>query len=138
MIIDSSVVLNWLIRGGKFERECLKLREAFERGSISLKIPKIVIYDVCRRIVESDLPIDVASKLAHLTYEYLRFVSVELDGSMLPEIVRICRELSLDIAVASCIVLSNRLGEVYVTADRDLHELLIKSGFKVSHISDIF
>jgi len=138
MIIDSSVVLNWLIRGGEFEKECLKLREAFERGSISIKVPETVVYDVCSRIVESDLPVDVASKLAHLTYEYLRFVSIELDGSMLPEIVRLCRSLNLDLAVASCVVLSNRLGEIYVTADKELQKLLSDSGFKVSHVSDIF
>ncbi len=138
MIIDSSVVLNWLIRGGEFEEECLKLREAFERGSVNIKVPETVVYDVCRRIAESDLPIDVASRLAHLAYEYLRFVSVELEGAMLSDIVRLCRELGVDIAVASCAILSKKLDEIYVTADRDVYDTLTNSGFKVTHVGDMF
>ncbi len=138
MIIDSSIILNWLIKGGEFEKECLKLREEFEKGSINLKVPDVVIYDVCIKLVESDIPSDIASKLVHLSSEYLKFISIKLEGHLLAEVVKVCRFLKINFAVASCVVLSNHLGEIYVTADRDVYNTLIKSGIKVSHISDMF
>ena len=138
MIIDSSIILNWLIKGGEFEKECLKLREEFEKGSISLKVPDVVIYDVCMKLVESDIPLDIASKLVHLSSEYLKFISVKLEGHLLAEVVNVCRHLKINFAVASCVVLSNHLKEIYVTADNDVYNTLVKSGIKVSHISDMF
>jgi len=138
MIIDSSIILNWLIKGGEFEKECLKLREEFEKGSISLKVPDVVIYDVCMKLVESDIPSDIASKLVHLSSEYLKFISVKLEGHLLAEVVKVCRHLKINFTVASCVVLSNHLKEIYVTADKEVYNTLVKSGIKVSHISDMF
>ncbi len=138
MIIDSSVILSWLIRGGEFERECLKLREEFERGNIALKVPDVVIYDVCIKLAESSIPTDIASKLVHLASEYLRFISVKLEGHQLAEVVKICRSLGIEFTVASCVVLANHHSDIYVTADRDIYNTLVRSGFKVSHVSDIF
>ncbi len=138
MIIDSSIILNWLIRGGEFEKECLKLREEFEKGNINLKVPDVIIYDVCMKLAESDIPSDIASKLVHLSLEYLKFISVKLDGRLLAEVVKVYRSFKVDFAVASCVVLSNHLSEIYVTADRDVYNILTESGIKVSHISDMF
>lgn len=138
MIIDSSIVLNWLIKGGEFEKECLKLREEFEKGSISLKVPEVVIYDVCMKLAESDIPLDIASKLGYLSSEYLKYISVKLDGHLLGEVVKVCRNLKINFAVASCVVLSNHLKEIYITADRNVYSTLIKSGIKVFHICNMF
>ncbi len=138
MIIDSSIILNWLIKGGEFEKECLKLREEFEKGSISLKVPDVVIYDVCAKLADSDIPTDIASKLVHLASEYLNYISVKLEGHMLAEVVKVCRNFGIDFAVASCVVLSDNIGEIYVTADKKIYSTLVKLGVKVSHIRDIF
>ncbi len=138
MIIDSSIVLSWLLKGGEFEKECLKLREEFERGNISLRVPDVVVYDVCMKLAKSNIPTDIASKLVHLASEYLRFISVKLEGPQLAEVVKVCRNLNVDFTVASCIVLANHHSDIYVTADKNIYSTLIKSGFKISHISDIF
>ena len=138
MIIDSSIILRWLVRGEQYERECLKLREEFEKGSIMLRTPHVVVYDVCRRLTESDIPTEIASKLVHLASEYLRFISVELKGSQLAEVVKVSRTFGVDFIIASCVVLANHTKEVYVTADRNVYETLNRSGIKVSHIIDIF
>ncbi len=138
MIVDTSIILNWIFRGGEFERECLKLREEFERGNISLKVPDVVAYDVCIKIAESDIPTDVASKLVHLSFEYLKYISVSLDSRMLGDVVRVCRDLNVNFAVASCVVLSRHLNEMYVTADSGVYRLLSDAGIKVSHVRDLF
>ncbi len=138
MIIDSSIVLSWLLRGGEFEKECLKLREEFERGNLSLKVPDVVVYDVCMKLTKSNIPTDIASKFVHLASEYLGFISVKLEGYQLAEVVKVCRDLGVDFAVASCIVLASHHSDIYVTADKNIYSTLIKSGFKVSHVSDIF
>jgi predicted nucleic acid-binding protein len=137
MIIDSSVILRWLIRGKRYEKECLKLREEFEKGSIAIKLPQVVVYDVCKMLAESDIPVDIASKLASLASEYLKYISVELDSSQLAEAVKVSRSLKVDFTVASCVVLANYVGEVYVTADMDLYTTLSSYGVRVSHVADI-
>ncbi len=138
MIVDSSIILNWLLKGGKFEEECLKLRKAFENGSVRLRVPEFVVYDVCIKLAESDIPIDTASKLAHLAYEYMSYFAVKLEGDMLDEAVKIYRKYGVDFNVASCVVLSKRSGDIYVTADDEVYDILSKAGVKVTHVKDLF
>ncbi len=138
MIVDSSVILNWILKGGKFEKECLRLRKAFENGSVRLRVPEFVIYDVCLKLAEGDIPTDKASKLVHLAYEYMSYFAVKLKGDMLAEAVRICRKYGVDFNVASCVVLSERMGDIYVTADDEVYKVLSEAGVKISHVRDLF
>jgi len=138
MIVDSSVVMHWLTRGGEFENECRKIRESLEKGNIIVRIPDVVIYDVYVRIAESEIPTDFASRLIHLASQYLNFLAVRMSGENLAEAIRVCRKVGVDFATASCAVLSKDLEDLYVTADRRVCSILSEHGFRVTHVSDIF
>jgi len=137
MIVDCSVVLAW-INDIEFRRDCLKLREAFEEGRISLKTTSFVKYEVLRRIAMRKIPSEVAKRLAHLLSEYLEFISEELDSRLVANSVGLSVSLGLSLSESSCAVLSRYRGEVYVTANEDLAKKLSSEGFSIQHVSTIF
>jgi len=137
LIVDASIILGWL--GSKYEKECLSIKEKFERGLITLKVPSIVKYEVCKFIandVGNSISPDVASKLSELLLMYLSHISVELNERDNALAVKLSCELNIDLSVASCLVLSTKLWETYLTAYKNVAKLR-KFGYPILHITEI-
>ncbi len=136
MIVDSSVVWGW-IKKDKYGSECVRLREKFESGTIRLRTTDFVKHEVLNNLARENISSNIATQLAKLLDEYLRFLCEDMTSEMVAESVGLSKRLNIELSVSSCIILSNQLGEMYVTADENLAELLQSKGFLVRHVSKL-
>ncbi len=138
MIIDRSVVISWIYRDDKFSRHCLKLKETFEDGKIRLRTTDFVKHEILHELMRGSFSDEATVRLARLLDEYLNFICEKLNSELVAQTVKLSLSLKLELSVASCIVLSNHFGEIYVTADERLAEILSSNGFLVQHVSKLF
>ena len=136
MIVDSSIILSWLFED-KYGEECAILRRRFENDEIILRTPSLVKYDVCKAIaVDRRVPQSVIHKFIKLVLEYIDHISIEPKREQLSKATILSEKLKIELSIATCIVLSNFLGELYVTADDSVLSLK-KLGYPVIHVKEI-
>ena len=133
MIIDSTIAERWFLNKG-FEKECLKLREEFERGNISLQAPEILIYEVGESILRSKIPTNLALKLCALATEYLRYIVVDITKEISSRAIHVGRMYDLPFNSSLYLSLSEHLREPYVTLNEEIVRI---RDFNVVHLNDL-
>jgi predicted nucleic acid-binding protein len=135
-VVDASVVAKWFNKGETNEREALALRSGWSDGSVSLRSPALIVYEVANAIwknsnIESGKAASLVRLLIRLSPDH-----VELTEDLSEEAMNLARRNKMTFYDSIYVALSNHLKLPLITADSDQLDAA-RNYTKALHIRDL-
>jgi predicted nucleic acid-binding protein len=125
LVLDASTAAKWFLDEEDSDR-ALRVRDAHIDGSIKLTAPDLIVYEIANALNYNSKVSD-----AQLAAQVQDFSDYDLDlvppsAEYATRTVKIARELSVSVYDASYIALSDIIATNLITADKKLHQRIVK------------
>jgi predicted nucleic acid-binding protein len=127
IVVDASVVLNWLMPQERVSEQAVAIRQAHVDGRQPCAGPELLFYEVANALITKSHVAAAEALAAVISVLGLELATYPFDEGDYPFALRVARDHGLSLYDACYVALAKTLNCEFVTADRRLHG-------KVSHL----